>query len=271
MNFNARSICNKFVEISIEIKAVGARIVCITETWVTSIANKQPYKLDGYDSYFNCKKDKTGDGVVVLAGCSLPAVQLTPEITPNDAFNVCVISLDCQRTKSLIAVIYRAPWADYGDTKALFVHLENICARNTVQLIIVDYFNLSSMVWSNVSPSTDSPTESLLPRFMYEHMLTQLAYELTNQSALLDLIFVSPGLIKSCITNLPPVCSSDHSAQMLTLYSTLNYNAKLKNQFTVYQILDKLLIQIDWVNEYAWCSSEDDFTQCLYCDFPRCY
>ena len=67
LNFNARSVCNKFDEISIEIKAIGGRIVCIAETWITSIANKQPYKLDGYDSYFNCGKDKTGGGAMVLA------------------------------------------------------------------------------------------------------------------------------------------------------------------------------------------------------------
>ena len=105
MNFNARSTCNNFDEISIESIAVGTRIVCITETWVTSIANKQPYKLDGYDSYCNCRKDITGGGAMVLADCSLPAVQLTLEIMPNDAFNVCPISLGCQRTKSVIAVV----------------------------------------------------------------------------------------------------------------------------------------------------------------------
>ena len=219
LNFNARYTCNKFDEISIEIKSVGARIVCITETWITSVANKQPYKLDGFDSYFSCRKDKTGGGAMVLADCSLPAIQLTPEITPNDAFNVCAISLGCQRTKSVIVVVYRAPWADYGDTKALLVHKENICARSTEQLIIVGDFNLPSMVCSNDGPSGDSPTESLLRRFMSEHMLTQLAYEPTRQSALLDLIFVSPGLAKSCITNLPPVSNSDHSALRCLLFT----------------------------------------------------
>ena len=211
------------------------------------------------DSYFSCRKDKTGSDAMVLADCSLPAVQLMPEITPNDAFNVCAISLGCQRTKSVIVVLYRAPRADYGDTKALFVSLENICARSTEQLIIVGDFNLPSMVWSNVSSSGESPTESLLCRFMSEHMLTQLAYEPIRQFALLDLIFVSPGLTKSCITNLPPVSSSDHSAQMLTIYSTFNYNAKPKKQFTDYQILDKMLSQIIWVNEFERCSTVDDY------------
>ena len=150
---------------------------------------------------------------------------MTPEITPNDALNVCAISLGCKRTKFVIVVVYRAPWTKNGDTEALFAHLENICARNSEQLIIVGDFNLPSMIWSNVSPSTNSPTESLLRRFISEHMLTQVAYEPTRQSALLDLIFVSPALTKSCITNLPPVPGSDHSAQMLTIYSTLNYNA----------------------------------------------
>ena len=147
--------------------------------------------------------------------------------------------------------IYRSPWANYGDTEALIVHLENICARSTEQLIILDDFNFPSMIWSNFNPLTDSPTESLLRSFMSEHMLTQLAYEPTCQSALLDLIFVSSGLTKSCITNLPPVSSSDLSAQMLTIYSALNYNPKPKKQFTDNQILDKLLSQIVRVNEFT--------------------
>ena len=140
LNFNARSICNIFSEISIEIKADCAYIVCITETWVTSIANKQPYELNGYDSYFSCRKDKTGGGAIMLEDCSLQAVQLTPEITPNNAFNVCAISLGCQRTKSVI-IVYRAPWAHYGDTKILFAHLENICARSTERLKILGDLN----------------------------------------------------------------------------------------------------------------------------------
>ena len=43
---------------------------------------------------------------MIFVDNSLPALQLTPEVTSNDAFNICAISFGCQRTKTVIAVVY---------------------------------------------------------------------------------------------------------------------------------------------------------------------
>ena len=40
LHFNARFICNKFSEVEADIKVSGARVICITKTWLTSASFK---------------------------------------------------------------------------------------------------------------------------------------------------------------------------------------------------------------------------------------
>ena len=81
IHFNARSICNKFSEVEAEIKDSGARVICITETWLTSVSFKGQYCIEGYDAFFNNRNIKTGGGAMIFVDNSLPALQLTPEVT----------------------------------------------------------------------------------------------------------------------------------------------------------------------------------------------
>ena len=222
-----------------EIKVSGARVICITETWLTSDSYK------GYDAFFNNRIMNTGGGAMIFVDNSLPALQLTPEVTSNDAFNICAISFGRQRTKTVIAVVYRAPWANYCDTKAMCSQLDAILTRTSDQIIVVGDFNAPHMDWHIVTGAitSDTPVESLIRQFACEHSLTQLAQQPTRGSALLDLVFISSRLSVSFIDELPPVAGSDHNAQLLSVRATLSPVGKATREFIDYQHLIKLFVK----------------------------
>ena len=259
LHFNARSICNKFSEVEAEIKVSGARVICITETWLKSASFKGQYCIEGYDAFFNNRNIKTGGGAMIFVDNSLPALQLTPEVTSKDAFNIYAISFGHQRTKTVIAVVYRAPRANYCDTKAMFSQLDAILTRSSDQIIVVGDFNVPHMDWHTGTLASDTPVESLIRQFACEHSLTQLAQQPTRGSALLDLVFISSRLSVSFIDELSPVAGSDHNAQLLSMRATLSSVGKATREFVDYQHLSSLLSHNMWNKVFASFITTDDY------------
>ena len=63
LHFNARSICNKFDELSTEVQLCKALIVCITETWLNTSDMPGLYAISGYQAYHNYRDGKLGGAV----------------------------------------------------------------------------------------------------------------------------------------------------------------------------------------------------------------
>jgi ribonuclease P/MRP protein subunit RPP40 len=137
--------------------------------------------------------------------------------------------------------------------------LDSTAKRRAARLIVVGDFNLPHMLWNNSNTSSDSNIESLVRRFAIEHDLTQLATQPTRDNALLDLVFVSPGLCDDCvIDNLPPIAGSDHSTQLIHL-PVMTKQDKDSNEFTDYQLLGAILSCVVWETVFAACSTADDY------------
>ena len=51
------------------------------------------YSIGGYNSFYNRRAIKTGGGVMVFVRDSLQATQITSDVTNNDAFNLCAITI----------------------------------------------------------------------------------------------------------------------------------------------------------------------------------
>ena len=89
--------------------------MCVTETWLTATASTAQYSMGGYNSFYNLRAIKTGGGVMVFVRDSLQATQITSDVTNNDAFNLCAITIGNRCDVLTAFVVYRAPWATYND------------------------------------------------------------------------------------------------------------------------------------------------------------
>jgi hypothetical protein len=85
------------------------KIACITETWLNTSSSLASYSIPGYFSCFNNRRAKAGGGVMMLINSDLASSQLSPEVTDNDAYNVCAVSVGCNSQQLLVVTVYRAP------------------------------------------------------------------------------------------------------------------------------------------------------------------
>ena len=141
MHFNVRSLINKFDEVSTEIAIHQPNFVGITETWLSAKHLNGSYQLSCYNSYTNCRKSKTGDGTMLLVDSQIPSIQLTPDVTDNDAYNLCAAAIGNWRNTMSIVSAYRAPWASREDTIQICEQIDTLAMRFE-RIIVTGDFNL---------------------------------------------------------------------------------------------------------------------------------
>ena len=128
LHFNARSIRNKFDEVSADVLTHNAAVVCVTETWVNVNENMCLCNIDGYRAFSNCRANKTGGGSLIYVDSNLPSRSLSSDVTANDSYNMCAVLVGEQPSQLLVVSVYRAPWATTLDTKELCSLLESTVA-----------------------------------------------------------------------------------------------------------------------------------------------
>ena len=141
LHFNARSICNKFDELSSAVQLCKAFIVCITETWLNASGMPGLYAIGGYQAYHNYRDGKIGGGSSIYIHKTLSSQSLMHEMTPNNAYNICAVLVGNKAKQFLLLCIYRAPWATSTDDKELCAMMESVASRH-MKLIVMGYFNL---------------------------------------------------------------------------------------------------------------------------------
>ena len=144
-----------------------------------------------------------------------PASQLSHDVTTNDAYNMCAVTIGSAQDKSLVIAVYRAPRATQEDTQKLRDHTDQIAVRFN-KIILVGDFNFSKMQWCANDVHSDTATELLLRLTLPERGLTEMATLPTRQSALLDLVFVTSHFFNINAQNMPPIANFDHNAQLFT-------------------------------------------------------
>ena len=171
-----------------EIRDMKADIVCITETWLKTNSIKSAFQIEGYSSYFNSRSSITGGGVVLYT--KYAGVQLTSEVTTNDAYNICAISIGNGANKLLAVAVYRAPWASCDDTESMCDELDRLIIQFDNAVIVGD-FNLPKLSWSDTNTTQLHGAENVFSNIVLELNLTQVANQATRDNALLDLLLVS--------------------------------------------------------------------------------
>ena len=104
-----------------------------------------------------------GGGVLIFANPKYVPVAhvLHNEVTVNNAFNVCVISIGKANCRATIAVVYRAPWANKNNTKNLLYYLSSLAPKSK-RFIVVGDFNLPKINWFDSSDTAQDGMSNLL-------------------------------------------------------------------------------------------------------------
>jgi hypothetical protein len=223
--------------------------VCITETWLSSSSPLSLYAVDGYTSYFSCRKVKAGGGVMVLVRDDLVSRQLLADITTNDAFNVCAVVLGAGANQTLIAGVYRAPWSVLSDIGELCDTLDDIILKSQ-RCIITGDFNLASC-----SPAAKEKLNNIID----VHSLCQIACLPTRGRAMLDLVYVSSQFAECYVTALPPMAGSDHDAQLIKVPSIRCQRGIKFCRSVDYERLGILISQIDWCVLFKRATDADSY------------
>ena len=143
---------HKWNNITAEIDEYNPDIICITESWLSDPSELPLHYFRNYVGFSNVRANMKGGGVLIFANPKYVPVAhvLHNEVTVNNAFNVCVISIGKANCRATIAAVYRAPWANKNDTKNLLSYLSSLAPKSK-RFIVVGDFNLPKINWFDSS------------------------------------------------------------------------------------------------------------------------
>ena len=189
-------------------------VIFLTETWLSPHSMSNHYTLPGYSIFHSFRSGKGGEGALIFIRDSIPSAQLSPDVTPNNANNVCVVTASQGRNRVLLLAVYRPTSTTTVGTDEMCDHIDNF-AMHYNNIVMAGDFNFSGMQWSDSCPTNDSYCQSILRRLMVEHHLIQTVTQPTQGNAILDLMFVSDTLTIEGISYLAPINCSEHDSQLL--------------------------------------------------------
>ena len=165
-------------------------VIFITETWLSPHSMSNHYTLPGYSVFHSFRSDKRGGGALIFIQNGIPSAQLSPDVTPNNAYNVCAVTAGQRRNRVLLLAVYRPTSTTTVGTNEMCDHIDNF-AMHYNNIVIAGDFNISGMQWSDSCPTDDSYCQSILRRLMVEHHLTQTVTQPIRGNAILDFMLVS--------------------------------------------------------------------------------
>ena len=146
LHFNARSIKSKFSDISAELSALDlfTDVIFITKIWLSPHSISNHYILPGYSVFHSFRSDKGGGGALIFIRDGIPSAQLSPDVTPNNAYYVCTVTASQGRNRVLLLAIYKPTSTTTVGTDEMCDHIENL-AMHYNNIVMAGYFNFSGM------------------------------------------------------------------------------------------------------------------------------
>ena len=195
---------------------------------------------------------------MLLIDKRFPCSQLTPDVTGNNAYNLCAATVGHRNSKTLIVSAYKAPWTTYENTTEMCDRIDNLATRFE-RIIVAGDFNFPSIQWNALGTIGSSPAEEGLLQLLAAHGLLQLADRPTRQSALLDLVCATHHFSYGRITNILPVASSDHDEQLFSFKMPAGSNHGKTIRTVQYDDVANILSQVNWQAAFSNCITADDF------------
>lgn len=186
VHINAQSLKNKIEEFRYIFECSNVDVVCVSETWFSTIINNEYYKLRGYKLFRadrqlkNGKKDKKGGGVAIYVKNTIQCKLITKSKL-GEKVEFLFLELCNNNEKLLLGNVYR-PNKNIN-TEALFLELSNISVGYENILISGD-FNCNTLVDSTLTDEMKFIGLDLVNTTIPTHFSSR-------SSSLLDLFFTN--------------------------------------------------------------------------------
>lgn len=243
--FNARSICNKLVELHNVLYNENFHIVLITETWLNN--NVPDSLLDPRGEFYVFRRDRDahrGGGVCMMVNRKLGAVNI---LIPNSYFDAELLCVDVlyNSAKCRVIVVYRSTNSlqqSVTQTEQLLRCIEDL-VRVSWPCYIAGDFNAGSINWSCLT-APQGGTDSMLLDFAVDNGLTQIVSAPTRLDNVLDIVLVNePNTVFDVDIN-PPLGFSDHSR--------VNFTIVLDSATAAHNLRDDQ----PTIKRYRWCDAD---------------
>ena len=209
---NARSLRNKFHDLTAIAFLENFDIIGVTESWVNTEKRDflAEYNIPGY-SLFSCERsERTGGGVLLYVKPHLhPQVITKPQISNIDVKYVQILS---GSEKLIPALVYRPPAQNSKVDNELYEQISDICNHNDA--IIFGDFNLPVTVRGGTlnSHSGHELYSNILESSLYQHI-----YEPTHGESILDIVLSTNDSQINNVDIGPEFSTSDHKSVFFTI------------------------------------------------------
>jgi len=251
---NARSVCNKLVELNHFLSTSSIDILLLTESWLSSSYSSS--LLADLSNYSVLRKDRlhTGGGVcaIIRSGIDFVLVDVLPEFNELELLVFDVLGV---HTKYRFILCYRPPGNSANDISVLTKAIDSLCISDA-SIVLCSDFNLPFINWSSLQNVSD-PVSSSFVDCMQENALVQYVAEPTRGKNILDLVFTNDPFLLREVSVSVPLSTSDHNRVdfKLNFCNTvfLKNNDKI---FTDYSAVDwdrfnEFFRNINWSNVYS--------------------
>lgn len=253
--FNARSLRNKFHDLSFLLDSHRFDLIFFTETWLDERIPDNFLTRDSKYLLFRHDRGRLGGGTAIFVKhcykCSLVDI-------PSTFSNLEVVGIDLflsSSSKYRIFCIYFPPSSAIVpyEIKMLCKFLNFGCSTNFTSIFIGD-FNFSSINWSDLSASGYA---SIFLQECLKLNLNQLVKEPTRASNILDLVLTNhPYNVNSVSICVPFSSTCDHNGVYFSLAGSLLPKPKpiqVPNFFKAdYSAISAIIRSIDWQAFYQY-------------------
>ena len=282
ISFNARSLCNKLVELQYVLSSNEIDVACITETWLSNyISNSVIVPVTDFNIYRK-DRDGRGGGVCIIVKSSV-TYSVLPVSLPDCYSKLEIVCIDLvtgpdANSGVRIICVYLTPgFAKQTENCRFLSDALTFLINTDLPICILGDFNLPGTDWSSCS-SSDNDDYYSLDNFFIVNFFSQLVNFPTRNENILDLIFTDN---MSLVTNVRPdlpLASSDHASISFNINlcsylgdepsSESNFDAKNDFKGFSYYDLEKtnwpkvcdILSNIDWLSIFN--VNSNDVTYC---------
>ena len=251
---NARSICNKLLELQHMLKSYDIDILLITETWLTDAFSSSLLVDLGQFSVLRKDRQTTGGSVcaIIRSGTDFVIVDVPPKF---ETLELLVFDVLCVHIKYRFILCYRAPSVDTNELSLLTEAVDLFCITDASVVLCGD-FNLPQINWTNVDCASDSFSSQFLD-CIQANALTQYVEDATRGKNTLDLVLTNDPFLIHDVNVSVPFSTSDHNKVefKLNCYSTVLIHS-IDKVFVDYSVVDwdgfnNYLCNVNWSEIYA--------------------
>ena len=163
-------------------------VIAFTETWENNNECSDKYSIQGYDSFFVSRKDKSGGGVAIFTKNNLQSkIAINASFSINEIIDCISVEIETKEQNIVICCVYRPPNRNVNDFTSQLDRLLQLFQNKTIFLVGDMHINILN--YANHT-DTDNLVDLLYSKGMYP-LITKPTRITSTSATLLDNIFTN--------------------------------------------------------------------------------